>query len=900
MYRKIYVPVDNSDHSNAAIALAVRLAKATGAKLVGSHVYAARMHDVRFKQMEYTLPDEYQDEQELERQRKIHDSLITRGLQLISDSYLDVMKAACDEAGLPIEYRTFDGKNWECLVQDIGDSDYDLVIMGALGLGAVKDSLLGSVTDRVVRRIRVDTLVVRAAHPFREAAPGRIVVGIDGSPQSFAGLKTAIALAKTFNKTLEAVGVYDPYLHYAMFNGIVDVLSAEASKVFRFKEQEQLHEEIIDTGLAKIYESHLKVAESIAREDEVDLKTTLFDGKAFKKILQYVRQDPPWLLILGRIGVHSAEQMDIGSNSDNLLRLAPVSVLLSSRTYVPPVDVQAEASVVWTEEAEARMGRVPAAFRGITRTAICRYAMERGHSVISSSIIDQAVREVMPEHAARALGVEPIRQDIPSPVVGEPRNFPSPLAGEGQSGGSETWICRRCGRPARGLRPVACPVCHGTEFHAIDKVSIAAMASREGGIHEEEAFDGFKVRWTAEAKAVLDPVPKGYERRRVKARIEKLARVQRLPSITKEFAQANLEDAYAPVAAVVSDRLPSSAAATAAATGWVATPAGSGSPMRWTDEAAQRLDRVPAGFMRSLARTKVEEFARRILASEVTIDVAEGGLADARDLMNQALKAYAPEVVESARRAHRGTGGNGEPSLSLPLAGRIGEGVLEPPPLSVSLPPAGRVGEGVSEPSPGWTEDGVRRLNEIEIQAAEKFDPARARELAEHAAESRAARTAEAINGAFLERLGLKIGYGHPLSQKTYEHQFTWTPEAEAKLEEVPEFCRELTRWRVEWTAFKKGLGPVITPDAMEVKYDMWGEVSHGIQAQGRTLPWTPQAEERLTRVPKFVKGQVIQSLEGNARQLGATEVTSEVVDRVIEKWIVTGDFHEGKYGFKA
>jgi len=100
VYGKIYVPIDNSDHSNAAIEVAVRLAGATQARLVSSHVYAARMHDVRFKQMEYTLPEEYQHEQELERQRKIHDSLITRGLQLISDSYLDVMKAACDQAGV--------------------------------------------------------------------------------------------------------------------------------------------------------------------------------------------------------------------------------------------------------------------------------------------------------------------------------------------------------------------------------------------------------------------------------------------------------------------------------------------------------------------------------------------------------------------------------------------------------------------------------------------------------------------------------------------------------------------------------------------------------------------------------------------------------------------------------
>jgi nucleotide-binding universal stress UspA family protein len=76
MLKHIYVPVDNSDHSNRAIDLGVELGKAFGAKLTGCHVYAARLHDYRFKQMEYTLPEEYKDEIELERQLKIHDSLI--------------------------------------------------------------------------------------------------------------------------------------------------------------------------------------------------------------------------------------------------------------------------------------------------------------------------------------------------------------------------------------------------------------------------------------------------------------------------------------------------------------------------------------------------------------------------------------------------------------------------------------------------------------------------------------------------------------------------------------------------------------------------------------------------------------------------------------------------------
>jgi nucleotide-binding universal stress UspA family protein len=843
VYRKIYVPLDNSDHSNAAIEVAVRLAQATEAKLVGCHVYAARMHDVRFKAMEYTLPEEYQQEQELERQRKIHDSLITRGLLLISDSYGDVMKTACDRAGLPFEYKSFDGKNWECLVDDINESDYDLVIMGALGMGAVKDSMVGSVTDRVVRRIRVDSLVIRDTHPFRDDASDRILVAIDGSPQSFAALRTALELARVFDKKVEAISVYDPYLHYAMFNGIVDVLSAEASKVFRFKEQEQLHEEIIDTGLAKIYESHLRVAESLARDEGIEIKTTLLDGKAFKKVLQYVRQDPPWLLFMGRIGVHSAAEMDMGSNTDNLLRLAPVSVLLSSRSFVPPIDVQAEASVTWTEEAEARMEKVPAAFRAITRTAICRYAMERGHSIISSSIIDLAVAEVMPEHAARAMGVEPAK-----------------LASTTDDWSTvETWVCRRCGRPVRGRQPDVCGVCDGTSFQRVDKAAIAAAATNEGEVDEEVAFDGFKVNWTGEAKQILNRVPKGYERRRVKARIEKIARVQRLPTITRDFADNNLDEAYAPVAEAVSETLPNGASLKPAQEEELG--------LTWTDDAVERMERVPAGFMRMLARTKVEEFARKIRAETITRDVAEGGLVDARLMMDQALKAHSPEVVEAARRAHGQAKGNAEKPR---------------------------------EPSPGWTEDGVRRLNEVEIRAEEKFEPARARELAEHAAESRAARTSEAINAAFLERLGIKIGYGHPLSPKTFEHQFSWTPEAEARLEKLPSYCRELSRWRVEWTAAKQGLGTTITPEVMDVKFDMWRQVSQAIQEKGPTMPWDGEASDRLLNMPAFVKGQVMEAIEGNARELGHDRVTSKVMDAVIHKWIETGDFHEGRYGFRG
>ena len=279
MYKTIYVPVDNSDHSNMALDVGVSLAKTFGSKLIGSHVYAAKMHDKRFKQMEAGLPEEYHDENELERQRQIHDSLITRGLQIITDSYLDIVDQKGAQANLPVERKSLEGRNFKVLVEDINSNAYDLVIMGALGVGAVKDSVIGGVTERVIRRVRAsDMLVIKNTLPMNG---GSIVVAVDGSHYSFGGLKTALALGKAFNKPVEAISAFDPYFHYAAFHSISGVLNEEAGKVFRFKEQEKLHEEIIDSGLAKIYQAHLDISREIAQAEGQDIKTTLLDGKAF-------------------------------------------------------------------------------------------------------------------------------------------------------------------------------------------------------------------------------------------------------------------------------------------------------------------------------------------------------------------------------------------------------------------------------------------------------------------------------------------------------------------------------------------------------------------------------------------------------------------------------------------
>ena len=627
MIKKIYVPVDNSDYSDASIALAVAFARKFGSQLVGSHVYAAKMHDVRFKQMEYTLPEEYQDEVELEKQRRIHDTLITMGLQLISDSYLEVMQQKCAEFEIPFEARMPEGKHFIKLVEDIQEGDYDLVIMGALGMGAVKDSLIGGVCERVVRRINTDTLIVRDLESIEERK-GNILVGIDGSPESFSGLKTAIQLGHKLNRQVEAVGVYDPYLHYIVFNSVVNVLTERAARTFRFKEQEQLHEEVIDTGLAKIYQSHLEVARSIAKEEhDYALKITLLDGKAYEKILQYARKTNPWLLVLGRIGVHSEQDMDIGSTAENLLRLAPCNVLLSSQRYFPQIDVKAEETLVWTQEALDRMEKAPPLVRGIAKTAVHRFAIERGHSVITESVIDMAMEAIMPQRASEKL--TRVAKEIAEQKVLE-------------SDAVQTYICGECGYAAHNQQPVKCPVCSSLpeRFQMVDKSSLQHVAVDEGGTAEEETFDGVRLQWSEQSKKALRRVPRGYMRRNVKARIEKSARSQKIATITNAFATEIIDDSMGEAAAVREDAPELRAVQAQTDAQNVDVVQDFESPVQWTEEAIERLNLVPAGFMRNITQTRIEQRAQENDVPQVTLDFAARVIEDGRSLANEVLGQY--------------------------------------------------------------------------------------------------------------------------------------------------------------------------------------------------------------------------------------------------------------------
>jgi nucleotide-binding universal stress UspA family protein len=682
MYKSIYVPVDNSDYSNHAVASAVSLGKAFAAKLVGCHVYAAGLHDYRFRQMEYTLPEEYLDEVELERQRKIHDSLITMGLKLISDSYLDGMSKMCRASNLEFEPRMMDGKHHAEILKDLQVTRPDLVMIGALGIGRARDSVIGSVCERVARHSDRDVWVVKHVPEAGEAERDTILVGLDGSPQSFGALMTAIDLARAYGKKVETIAVYDPYLHYSVFNGIVNVLTEQAAKVFRFEEQNQLHEEIIDTGLAQIYQSHLEVGERMASEAGVGVTKTLLDGKAFQKVVDHARKTNPWLLVVGRIGVHSPkDETGLGSNAENILRASPCDVLLSTRVEVPRLDVRAEETIRWTPEAEARMKHVPEQVKGIARTGVLRLALEKGHSVITSAVIDDAMDRFMPKSASAATKAL-------AEAVALERAKSGPVS-----------MCRACGVTATQSGAVKCTVCGASDFEVISQEMIEKIAAVEGGLQEETTYDGRKLRWTEDARRGLWTMKNAYQRRRVKARVEKRARMKKLDAITLEFARQVIEeetgtplDIQAPSADEVRARAAAAGAGGAgvagvagvangggnghaAGNGAAVESTGSGSEARliarddkknplistfdWTAEATQRVFRVPAGFMRNKTQERIEEVARERAVATIDLTIVEEGIEIGKRMMAEMIATYTPPTPGASAEGNGTTHGTG-------------------------------------------------------------------------------------------------------------------------------------------------------------------------------------------------------------------------------------------------
>jgi nucleotide-binding universal stress UspA family protein len=227
------------------------------------------------------------------------------------------------------------------------------------------------------------------------------MVCVDGSAYSYKAMRLALEMAKEYGAKLYVCSAFDVEYHHVVFGNIKDVLSVQASKIFKFEEQEELHNNIIDKGLLKLCKANIKRAEVMAEEfPEVEVETQILIGKPFDCILRWAGEIEPSVLVIARHGSHRIDGTDLGSQSDNLIRLTKASVLLVGTQNVDPEEIpwieeDGETGLEWGPDAEVRILRVPPFALGIARRAVEEFVLDNYGAGANGTYKDERPREAV-------------------------------------------------------------------------------------------------------------------------------------------------------------------------------------------------------------------------------------------------------------------------------------------------------------------------------------------------------------------------------------------------------------------------------------------------------------------------------------------------------------------------
>jgi len=399
MYKNILVSVDNSSYSNYAEKIGIALSEKYNAKINGLHVYSGRFHRIRFNKLEDFLPEKYQVEDVLEYQRKIHSVLIERGLEIISYEYMKNLNQICKQKNIQFEEKLIDGKNADVIKDELEKND--LLIIGAQGIGEINNlSKIGGNTRRILRTSSKDIFIAKKPCNFNS-----ILVGIDGSSYSFQILDKVIDIATKFQSTLHIVSSFDPVLHRNVFSLLTKVLSSEAGNVFKFNEQQELHNMVIDKSLEELYSDSLNKAKIMAEEREVPVTTELLQGKPYHAIYKKSLKDKFDIVAIGRFGMHKGKYDTIGSNAENIAELIDSNVLILSVDEINnkknvkestemKKSISSNTTVIWSDEAKKRLEHIPKFARPMAILAIERYAKEKEIQIITPEVMKEAREQV--------------------------------------------------------------------------------------------------------------------------------------------------------------------------------------------------------------------------------------------------------------------------------------------------------------------------------------------------------------------------------------------------------------------------------------------------------------------------------------------------------------------------
>ncbi|CAN5858309.1 hypothetical protein BH23ACT11_BH23ACT11_04920 [soil metagenome] len=191
---KVVLATDGSAEAELASRSAVELADKTGSELHIVHVWSPPL---------YYHPERHSYHAHYEQQREEARHLLGEQVEGIRRS-----------GGSVAEAHFADGVPDEEIVKAADNLDAGLVVTGSRGLGGIRRTLLGSVSEVVVRHAHCSVLVVRTELSTTQTEveetsifPTKILVATDGSLSSARALREAVELARDTDSELHIVHV---------------------------------------------------------------------------------------------------------------------------------------------------------------------------------------------------------------------------------------------------------------------------------------------------------------------------------------------------------------------------------------------------------------------------------------------------------------------------------------------------------------------------------------------------------------------------------------------------------------------------------------------------------------------------------------------------------------------
>jgi nucleotide-binding universal stress UspA family protein len=212
-------------------------------------------------------------------------------------------------SGVPIDVALSEGAVVRTIVETAAQLPADLIVMGSHGRGGVEHLVLGSVTEKVLRKAHCPVLIV----PPAEAAPQtavrvrRILCPVDFAPSSMKALTYALSLAQETDATLILVHVLESVPDERV------AVSFDVLEHLRLREQD---------ARARLRAAIPDEARNWCHPEEV-----IASGKAYREILRLAHDTHPDLIVMGVAGHNVFERMFFGSTANQVVRRAACPVL---------------------------------------------------------------------------------------------------------------------------------------------------------------------------------------------------------------------------------------------------------------------------------------------------------------------------------------------------------------------------------------------------------------------------------------------------------------------------------------------------------------------------------------------------------------------------------------------